>query len=131
MEQICDGLDNNCSGSVPEDEKDNDFDGFVECTISIVGWQGSSNVEGGKDCNDEDPRIHPNADEECDDVDNDCDFDVDEDPVMGLSPIWTLMVMDMVLKRKPSCVTMNSDIQDNLVIAMIQIQISHQMRRDL
>ena len=49
-----------------------------------MGWQGSSNVEGGKDCNDEDPRIHPNADEECDDVDNDCDFDVDEDPVDGI-----------------------------------------------
>ncbi len=35
------------------------------------------------DCDDQDPDVHPRADELCNDVDDDCDGDVDEDPVDG------------------------------------------------
>lgn len=56
--EICDGLDNNCDGSVPEDEADADTDGFRICQ---------------NDCNDADAAINPDAAEICNDgIDNDC-----------------------------------------------------------
>ena len=35
------------------------------------------------DCNDDDPMVHPDADEICDLIDNNCDGLLDEDPVLG------------------------------------------------
>ena len=49
------------------DKRDRDGDGYV---ASI-------------DCNDEAPQVHPGADELCDGVDNDCDQQIDEDPING------------------------------------------------
>lgn len=31
--ELCDGQDNDCSGSIPADETDDDSDTYVECTI--------------------------------------------------------------------------------------------------
>jgi hypothetical protein len=57
-DEVCDGLDNNCDGSVPEDEADNDADGFMVCQ---------------NDCNDSDADVNPNVNEICNDgIDNDC-----------------------------------------------------------
>ncbi len=39
------------------------------------------------DCNDTDPTIHPFADEYCDEVDNDCDGDIDEEHAVD-KPTW-------------------------------------------
>ena len=36
------------------------------------------------DCDDTDPTVHPDAPEVCDELDNDCDGDVDEDPTDGI-----------------------------------------------
>ena len=56
--EICDGLDNDCDGNLPEEETDSDHDGFRIC-------------EG--DCNDIDSTIHPGAQEICGDgIDQDC-----------------------------------------------------------
>ena len=67
--EICDGEDNNCDGTVPTDEQDNDGDGFYPC-------QG--------DCDDYEADNFPGNTEVCDGVDNDCDdnllaFEVDDD----------------------------------------------------
>ena len=86
-EEMCDGIINDCSNFENEldpDEYDNDGDGFVECEWDPETWQGSSLVRGGRDCNDvenEGVDIHPEADEICDDVDNNCDTIVDTDAI--------------------------------------------------
>ncbi len=69
-DEICDGEDNNCNGII-DDGLDNDGDGF-----GPEGDEGCGGV--GRDCNDNNPLINPDAVEVCDGVDNDCDGLTDE-----------------------------------------------------
>ncbi len=68
--EICDGLDNDCDGSLPATEVDDDGDGSMVC-------------EG--DCDDGDTTVFPGAAEVCDGIDNNCNGTVpaDEDDVDG------------------------------------------------
>ncbi len=62
--EICDGLDNDCSGAPLPDESDDDDDGWLVC-------------EG--DCDDFDDTVNPGQVELCDgNVDNDCDVNTNE-----------------------------------------------------
>ena len=70
--ELCDGLDNNCDGSVALVENDDDGDLYVECDIDIDGWDIENTIAGGLDCDDGDPTIFPLAPELCDGLDNDC-----------------------------------------------------------
>jgi hypothetical protein len=57
--------DLNCDGALPTD--DNDKDGFIAC----------------QECDDFDASQNPKAPEVCNDEDDDCDEDIDEDPIDG------------------------------------------------
>ncbi len=91
--ELCDGTDNRCDGDVDPATAvdaldwyvDADGDGFGAviglpqrgCTApEPTGWANNNS-----DCNDDDPLIHPDADEVCDGVDNNCDRAVDDDGV--------------------------------------------------
>ena len=67
--ELCDGLDGDCDGTVPDDELDGDSDGWVECATA-TGWTG---VTGGGDCDDAHAHVYPGASETCDGLDGDCD----------------------------------------------------------
>ena len=84
-EEICDGVDNNCDGTVDEGVtttfyEDADADGFGNPDSNTEACeQPSGYVPIGNDCDDTNPDAMPGGIEVCDGVDNDCDGDTDED----------------------------------------------------
>ncbi|MDO1500598.1 MopE-related protein [Winogradskyella maritima] len=83
--ELCDGLDNDCDGSVDEDVTttfyaDGDGDGFGDPNVTQDACSVPSGfVDKAGDCDDNDDTVYPNAPELCDGLDNDCDGSIDED----------------------------------------------------
>ncbi len=81
----CDGVDNDCDGSVDEElteiwYADADSDGYGNPDFSLDACDpGSGWVADSRDCDDGDPAVHPDAEELCNGVDDDCDDAVDEE----------------------------------------------------
>ncbi|MCP4122421.1 MAG: hypothetical protein GY751_11760, partial [Bacteroidetes bacterium] len=83
--EICDGVDNDCDGSVDEGF-DGDGDGYTTC---------------GGDCNDGDDSTNPGATEICDGVDNDCDGQIDEGSVCNQPPV--AVCQDITVSADANC----------------------------
>jgi hypothetical protein len=73
--ELCDGQINDCNNTIlPFDEIDDDGDQYVECTFDTGGWDGTSSVIGGEDCDDAVAIINPGANDPCGDgIDSNCD----------------------------------------------------------
>ncbi len=76
--ELCNGFDDDCDGTLPEDEADPDGDGYLSCTACVPN-QMAPGLNGCDDCGPDNASIHPGAPELCNDVDDDCDGDPDDD----------------------------------------------------
>jgi hypothetical protein len=82
--EVCDGIDNDCNGKVDDGVSsiwygDSDEDGFGDPSVSIGACsQPTGHVDNDQDCDDTQFEINPSAEEICDEVDNNCDGQVDE-----------------------------------------------------
>ncbi len=89
LDEACDGLDNDCNGDIDEGagdsltfyaDADGDLYGDGDTPVQACALPpGASETK--NDCDDTDPNVHPGADEYCNGDDDDCDGNVDENPV--------------------------------------------------
>jgi parallel beta-helix repeat protein len=95
-DEVCDGVDNNCSDEVDEPEaidalqwwRDADKDTYGNTIDSVRACnQPFGYVDNDQDCNDDTNLAYPGAPEYCDDLDNNCDSVVDEDSAVD-APTW-------------------------------------------
>ena len=82
--EICDGIDNNCNGTIDEGVKsiffrDADGDGFGNRSDSISACSAPAGYVSNKtDCDDSKSTVRPGAIETCDGLDNNCNGVIDE-----------------------------------------------------
>ncbi|MCW5897817.1 MAG: putative metal-binding motif-containing protein [Flavobacteriales bacterium] len=90
--EICNGLDDNCNGQVDEGasmwypDLDGDGYGVFDGAIASCDDPGPGYAPWAGDCDDEDPEINPGVPELCNGIDDDCDGEIDENPVDG--QVW-------------------------------------------
>jgi hypothetical protein len=83
--ETCDGRDNDCDDEIDEGATvtlylDADGDSYGDASTETTGCAGTGGYsEDGTDCDDANAEVHPDAEEWCDGLDNDCDDEVDED----------------------------------------------------
>lgn len=101
-QEICNGIDDDCDGLIDDDDPDVDItsqstwyadadgDGFGDANATQLACNPPTNyVDNADDCDDNDAGIHPDANEVCNGIDDDCDGLIDEtDPDISGQPIW-------------------------------------------
>jgi hypothetical protein len=105
VEEVCNGGDDNCDGLVDEEDAwgcqawyvDNDGDGYgtaLGTSKCLCAASPPFSALQTGDCNDLQAVANPSAPETCDQIDNDCDGQVDETGALGCIPVFDDLDMD-------------------------------------
>jgi hypothetical protein len=95
-DERCNGIDDDCDAQVDESDAidastfyaDGDGDGYGHPGAPTQACeQPQDHSEDATDCDDRDAAVYPSADELCNDIDDDCDEEVDEDDALD-APSW-------------------------------------------
>ena len=95
-DELCDGIDNDCDGTVDEDGavdvqvwyQDQDGDGYGNGAVADLDCdQPQGFADNPDDCDDTLAVVHPGANEYCNGLDDDCDGEVDEPDAVN-APSW-------------------------------------------
>jgi len=94
-DEDCDGVfDEDDAVNAPEWFADTDGDGYGDALAGATACYrpvGRTDVTAARDCDDNDPGVHPSAAEVCDGIDNNCDVRIDDaDPRRVDAPFWYL-----------------------------------------
>ncbi|HJN74097.1 MAG TPA: MopE-related protein [Myxococcota bacterium] len=92
--ELCNDLDDDCDGAIDESPEDGiwwgldeDEDGYGSAEDPVLACSAPpTRVPSTSDCDDSDPEVNPGAEEHCNDLDDDCDDEIDEDAIDA--PIW-------------------------------------------
>ncbi len=89
--EVCNDIDDNCNSQVDEGVKltfykDNDGDGYGSVTSQLGCKAPDGYTSESGDCNDFNKNIYPKAKETCNDIDDDCDGQIDQG--LPLASIW-------------------------------------------
>jgi hypothetical protein len=82
--EVCDGVDQDCDEAIDEDATDartwyRDEDGDGSGTAPVVACdQPADSVDNGRDCDDTNPQVSPDATDVCNGIDDNCDDSVDD-----------------------------------------------------
>ncbi len=96
--ELCDGVDNNCDGTVDENTAadvttwyaDVDGDGTGDPTTTYTSCSAPAGfIADSSDCDDSNSAVNPSATEVCDGIDNNCDGAIDETGASGGSTWYT------------------------------------------
>ncbi|MDG1483237.1 MAG: MopE-related protein [Myxococcota bacterium] len=125
--ELCDSEDNDCDGDVDEDalltfyiDSDGDGSGSAEKTIEACLPPDGYTIYDG-DCDDDDSDRFPAADEQCDNIDNNCNEEIDEEQcVSSLSSSGILLSGEDVGDRTGNALSgagdLNADGYDDILI---------------
>ena len=95
-DELCNGADDDCDEDVDEDAVDQgtwyadaDEDGYGDPTAGTTSCEPpSGTVEDGTDCDDTLPEVNPGASEYCNDIDDDCNDEVDEGEAVDATTLY-------------------------------------------
>ncbi|MEL6346166.1 MAG: MopE-related protein [Myxococcota bacterium] len=97
MTELCNRVDDDCDGTVDEDDAadasvwyaDTDRDGYGDEDSRLIACAAPTGyVSDDTDCDDVEETTNPGADERCDAVDNDCDGTTDEDDAVDAATFY-------------------------------------------